>query len=56
MFFFSSCPQTAIDLKLMDEELTESLWVRIKGRAGTGDIMVDHLMRKTEQTRPSVSR
>jgi len=24
----------------MDEELTESLWVRIKGRAGTGDIIV----------------
>ena len=24
----------------MDEEPTESLWVRIKGRAGTGDIIV----------------
>ena len=23
----------------MDEELTQSLWVRIKGRAGTGDII-----------------
>jgi len=24
----------------MDEELTESLWVRIKGRTETGDIIV----------------
>jgi len=24
----------------MDEELTDSLWIRIKGRAATGDILV----------------
>ncbi|PKU43418.1 rna-directed dna polymerase from mobile element hypothetical protein [Limosa lapponica baueri] len=30
-----------VELRLgIDEELTESLWVRIKGRAGTGDITV----------------
>ena len=23
----------------MDEEMTESLWVRVKGRAGTGDFI-----------------
>lgn len=25
----------------IDEELTETLWVKIKGRAGTSDIMVE---------------
>ena len=24
----------------MDEELTESLWVRVKGKAGEGDVTV----------------
>ena len=42
----------------MDEELTKSLWVRIKRRAG--DIRVgvcySHLTRKTEQMRPSIDR
>ncbi|GAB0187539.1 hypothetical protein GRJ2_001219200 [Grus japonensis] len=33
----------------MDEELTESLWVRIKGKAGTVGSAMGHLARKTEQ-------
>ncbi|GAB0176205.1 hypothetical protein GRJ2_000085700 [Grus japonensis] len=33
----------------MDEELTESLWVRIKGRAGTGDIIVGVCYRPPDQ-------
>jgi len=33
----------------MDEELTESLWVRIKGRAGTGDVIVGVLDRPPDQ-------
>ena len=33
----------------MDEELTESLWVRIKGKAGTGDIVVGVCYRPPNQ-------
>jgi len=33
----------------MDEELTESLWVRIKGRTGTGDIVVRVCYRSPNQ-------
>ncbi|KAM9591189.1 uncharacterized protein ACIBXB_006085 isoform 1-T2 [Morphnus guianensis] len=33
----------------MDEELTESLWVRIKGRAGTGDIIAGVCYRPPDQ-------
>ena len=33
----------------MDEESTESLWVRIKGRAGTGDIIVGVCYRPPDQ-------
>ncbi|GAB0182026.1 hypothetical protein GRJ2_000667900 [Grus japonensis] len=33
----------------MDEELTESLWVRIKGRAGTGDVIVGVCYRPPDQ-------
>ncbi|GAB0209305.1 hypothetical protein GRJ2_003396200 [Grus japonensis] len=33
----------------MDEELTKSLWVRIKGRAGTGDIIVGVCYRPPDQ-------
>ncbi|GAB0188273.1 hypothetical protein GRJ2_001292600 [Grus japonensis] len=33
----------------MDEELTESLWVRIKGRAGTGDTIVGVCHRPPDQ-------
>ncbi|GAB0183467.1 hypothetical protein GRJ2_000812000 [Grus japonensis] len=33
----------------MDEELTESLWVRIKGRAGAGDITVGVCYRPPDQ-------
>ncbi|GAB0181373.1 hypothetical protein GRJ2_000602600 [Grus japonensis] len=33
----------------MDEEPTESLWVRIKGRAGTGDIIVGVCYRPSNQ-------
>ncbi|GAB0181616.1 annexin A13 [Grus japonensis] len=33
----------------MDEELTESLWVRIKGRTGTGDIITGVCYRPPEQ-------
>ncbi|GAB0179465.1 hypothetical protein GRJ2_000411800 [Grus japonensis] len=33
----------------MDEELTKSLWVRIKGRAGTGDIIVGACYRPPDQ-------
>ena len=33
----------------MDEELTESLWVRIKGRAGPGDIIVGVCYRPPNQ-------
>jgi len=33
----------------MDEELSNSLWVRIKGRAGTGDIMVGVCYRPPDQ-------
>ncbi|GAB0208733.1 hypothetical protein GRJ2_003339000 [Grus japonensis] len=33
----------------MDEELTKSLWVRIKGRAGTGDITVGVCYRPLDQ-------
>ena len=44
----------------MDEEPTESLRVKIKGRAGTGDITVGvcyrHQTRMSEQTRASVGR
>jgi len=39
-----------MDLPLrMDEELTESLWVRIKRRAGTGDITVGAFYRPSDQ-------
>ena len=39
-----------IELHLrMDEELTKSLWVRIKGRAGTGDIIVGVCYRPPDQ-------
>jgi len=44
----------------MDEEPTKSLWVRIKGRAVTGDIIVGvcymPLDQKTKQMRPSTGR
>ena len=44
----------------MDEEPTESLWVRIKGRAGTGDIIVGVCYRpptrKTKLMKPSIDR
>ncbi|GAB0190215.1 hypothetical protein GRJ2_001486800 [Grus japonensis] len=44
----------------MDEELTKSLRVRIKGRAETGDtiagVCYTALIRKTEQMRPSIDR
>ena len=33
----------------LDGEPTESLWVRIKGRAGTGDIMMGDCYRSPEQ-------
>ena len=33
----------------MDEELTESLWVRIKGKAGTGDVIVGVCYRPPDQ-------
>jgi len=33
----------------MDEELTKSLRVRIKGRAGTGDIIVEVCYRLPDQ-------
>ena len=33
----------------MDEEPTESLWVRIKGRAGTRDIIVEVCYRPADQ-------
>jgi len=33
----------------MDEELTESLWIRIKGRARTGDIIVGVCYRTPDQ-------
>ena len=33
----------------MEEELTKSLWVRIKGRAGTGDIIVGICYRPPNQ-------
>ncbi|GAB0208910.1 hypothetical protein GRJ2_003356700 [Grus japonensis] len=33
----------------MDEELTESLWVRIKGRTGAGDIIVGVCYRPPDQ-------
>ncbi|GAB0209859.1 hypothetical protein GRJ2_003451600 [Grus japonensis] len=33
----------------MEEELTKSLWVRIKGRAGTGDIIVGVCYRPPDQ-------
>ena len=33
----------------MDEEPTERLWVRIKGRAGTGDIIVGVCYRPPSQ-------
>lgn len=33
----------------MDEELTESLWVRIKGRTGTGDFIVGVCYRPPDQ-------
>jgi len=41
----------------MDEDPTKSSWVRVKGRAGTDDIIVwgsatGHQPRKTEQMRP----
>lgn len=42
----------------VDEELTRILWVRTKGRAGTGDIKVgvcnSHLTRKAEWLMPSI--
>ncbi|GAB0179062.1 hypothetical protein GRJ2_000371500 [Grus japonensis] len=39
-----------MDLHLvMDEELTESLWVRIKGRAGAGDVIVGVCYRPPDQ-------
>ncbi|GAB0209472.1 hypothetical protein GRJ2_003414300 [Grus japonensis] len=37
----------------MDEELTESLWVRIKGRAGTGDIIAGVCYRPPNQGDPA---
>jgi len=33
----------------MDEELNESLWLRIKGKAGTGNIIVGVCYRPPEQ-------
>jgi len=33
----------------VDEEPTKSLWVRIKGRAGTGDIIVGVCSRPPDQ-------
>ena len=33
----------------MDEEVTKSLWVRIKDRAGTGDIIVGVCYRPPDQ-------
>ena len=33
----------------MDEELTESVWVRIKGKAETGDIIVGDCYRLPNQ-------
>jgi len=43
-----------------DEERTESLWVRIKGQAGDGDIVVGVCyrppIRKTNWMRPSINR
>jgi len=45
---------------VMDEEPKESLWVRTKSRARTGDIIVGpatgHWTRKTESMRPSTGR
>ena len=39
-----------MELRLgMDEEPTERLWVRIKGRAGTGDIIVGICYRPPDQ-------
>ena len=39
-----------LELRLgMDEEPTESLWVRMKGRAGTGDIIVGVCYRPPDQ-------
>ena len=39
---------------VLGEELTESLWVRIKGRAGTGDITyTGGLLQATRPGRPS---
>jgi len=44
----------------MDKKPTESSWIRIKGRAGTDDVIVGsatgHLTSKAERTRPSVGR
>lgn len=38
------------------EEPTESRWVRIKGRTGTGDIIVGIRYRDTKQMKPSRDR
>jgi len=42
----------------MDKELTESLWVVIKRREGTGDVIVGsgtgHLIRKNRWMRPCI--
>jgi len=44
----------------MEEEPNENFWVRIKGRAGTGDIIVGICYRppnqETERTRPFIGR
>lgn len=37
----------------MDEELRESLWVRIKGRAGVGDVRAGGLLQVPSSERPS---
>ena len=47
---YVSDPLECMELHLgMDEELTESLRVRIKGRAGTGDIIVGVCYRPPDQ-------
>ena len=45
-----TCPTCSAFFRLgMDEEPTESLWVRIKGKAGTGDIIVRVSYRPLDQ-------
>ena len=40
----------------MEEEPTKGLWVRIKGKAGTGDVIVGICYRPPEQMTPSIDR